>query len=354
MTQLSMMHTPKQNAKLLILLLILAWGLFISACAQAAPVNETELSATPSPGPTTTPTPAPLGSSANPIVLGFDISQDPQRTNTAARQTLADEISQLSGITIQIKEYVSAEDVYTAFLEGEVHLSWFHPLTYLAVHQKNQGTVGMLTNHFGTYFYGTQFLANVESGFVSYFDTSSNSSTGSAEDALLQLDGKRPCWVDPGSISGFILPAGILEQYNVETLAGVIVQNHTSVIRALYIKGICDFGATFSISGDPRTSSAITNDLPDAAGRVIVLWQTPADIPNLNLTYQNSLDDDARSAINQAFVTWIKKDGSKSTLASALGNYEVQDLQIVDDSIYDPLRQAVDLSGADVSAWIGR
>lgn len=348
------MFKHKRYVQFINLGLLLALGLLSFGCQSTRTQESPSLTETPSLSPSQTPTQPPLGSPDNPLILGFDTSQDPQNSNTDARQTLANEISNLSGISIQIKEYGSADDVFDAFAKGDIHLSWLYPLTYLAIHQKNHGTIGLLTNHFGTYFYGAQFLANVESGFVSYFDTSTNTSTASAEDALPQLNGKRPCWVDPGSLSGFILPNGFLEQNNIETQPGVITQNHTSVIRALYIKGICDFGATFSISGDPRTSSAILNDLPDAVGRVIVLWQTPADIPNLNLTYQNSISDDIRATINQAFITWIKKEGSKLTLSTALNNYEVQDLRIVDDSIYDPLRQAVDLSGVDVSAWIGR
>lgn len=337
-----------------IILLLVCGALIFSACQFSLALGNSTPTGTPTPSPTVTPTPAPLGSSENPYFIGFDTSLDPQGANQAARDNLAADLADLTGYTVQAQNFSTSQELYQAFVDGNIQITWFNPLTYLYIQQQNFGSVGLLTNHFGTYFYGTQFLANVESGFVSFFDPNSNLSTASAEEALAQLDGKRPCWVDPGSTSGYILPLGILEKYHIYTQTGAILQNHTSVVRALYIKEICDFGATFSISGDPRTSSVITDDLPDASGRVMIVWQSPADIPNMNLTYHVSLTDEVRQTFSDAFLAWIKNDEAKSTLSAALDQYEVQDLRIVDDSVYDPLREAVDLSGTDVSIWIGR
>lgn len=348
------MPNRMQNRILQITSWLIVLGISLSACQFSINTETTEPETTQTPTVTVSPTPAPLGSSANPYIIGFDASLDPQGANSAARQNIAAEIAAASGFSVVEKEYSTSQDLYQAFVDGDVHLAWFNPLTYIYLHEQNKGEVGLLTNHFGVYFYGVQFLANAESGFVSYFDAASNSASASAADALMQLDGKRPCWVDLGSSSGYILPAGILEENQIYPLPGAILQSHTAVVRALYIKGICDFGVTFSTSGDPRTSSAVTNDLPDASGRVMVIWQSPAEIPNMNLTYSTALPEETRQQFNDAFLAWIKSADAKTTLSAALDQYEVQDLRVVDDSIYDALRNAIDLSGTDVSQWIGR
>ncbi len=301
-----------------------------------------------------TATPAPLGSEQNPLRIAFLQEGETNRRIEISREEIRDYLKETTGYEFEIVVFEKPTDLFKALKDQKIHLGWLQPLTYL--HARNQGLVkiGLLTNHFGTFYYGSQFMANVESGYVSYFDPVANLSTADAQTALSQLSGSRPCWVEPGSISGYILPFGILEQLSIPTQNGVITQTHPAVIRSLYIKGICDFGVTFSISGDPRTSSQVINDLPDASQRVIIIWQTNPDIPNLNLSYAVSVSDSIIKQINSAWIEMIKTTDGKRRITQALNGYDVQDLQVVDDSVYDPLRSAVRWSGVDLSDWIGR
>ncbi len=347
-------HPPPFFRHLSLLIAILMAVFLMSACQETGgdSTPTADIPATPAPSPS--PTPAPLGSQANPIVIGFLLESGSDSRNTNAMDEIAQGIAEATGLSVISSTYGEPLALFTALEEGQAHLAWLHPLTYIYARERNLVEVGLLTNHFGSYYYGSQFLANIQSGFFSYFDPNINQSTADAATALFQLHGRRPCWVDPGSISGYILPLGILEANGIETQPAVIAQTHTAVIRALYIKGVCDFGATFAISGDPRTSSAVLDDLTDAGDRVIVIWQSEADIPNLNLSYANEVPAATVRAINEWFIEFIKSGHGKSTLTRALNGYDVQDLRVVDDSIYDPLRSAVDLAGADVSQWVGR
>jgi len=81
---------------------------------------------------------------------------------------------------------------------------------------------------------------------------------------------------------------------------GVVTQSFTSVVRALYIKGICDYGVTFAYSGDPRTSSEVLQDLPDALNKVIIIWRSDPIIPNLNLSFIPSIPKEIRDNIVSA------------------------------------------------------
>lgn len=307
-------------------------------------------SSTPTPAPT--PTPIPLGQPGNPVIIAF-INENTGAPLKPEMAELAHALSAQTGITVEARSYDADKDLISAMKENKVHMAWFHPVTYIYAHNQNIADVGLLSNHFGVYFYGFQILANIESGFIIYYDTATNQNAGDAASALQQLIGKRPCWIDPQSLSGYILPASLLKQSNIPVLEGVQTQTHTAAVRALYIKGICDFAATFSLSGDPRTSPSVLADLPDAINRIPILWRSDAIIPNLNLSFHSALPQDLRSSLTTALMDIIQTDTGKSVTSAAL-NYDIQDLRIIDDSIYDPIRSGLDTLQLKPESMLGR
>lgn len=308
---------------------------------------------TPTPEPTPTATLEPLGSEGNPVILGM-VPAEGAADQAAQAATLAEKLSTLVNFTVKIQVFDDYETLLAGMQAGSVHLVFLQPLTYLAAQQNHLAEVALLSNHFGVYYYGTQFLANVESGLSTYFDASTNLDTADAATALGQLNGAKPCWSDSTSISGYVLPAGILAENEIRVANGATLLAQTATIRALYIKGICDFGATFAISGDPRTSSSVITDLPDVRERVIVLWQSDPIIPNLNLSYTPALPAEMRPALTQAFLDLVKSDDGKALLAAATGDYEIQDMRVVDDSVYDPLRAAIAALDYDLYSALGK
>ncbi len=342
-----------KNSSILLFLSLLIFLAVVTGCTGTQSTPTVAVDLTPTSAPTATSTPVPLGHPDNPISIGLVVRASNPDIE-AAINTLLEYLNTNSNVTIAIQVYPGDQELYDALKAGLIQAAWLQPLTYIMAHDNNLVDVSLLTNHFGTYFYGTQFLANAESGFIPYFDPVANRSTADLITALAQFDGRRPCWVEPGSISGYILPLGLLGQVDVLVQPAVLAQTYTAVVRSLYIKGVCDFGATFSISGDPRTSSAVVNDLPDASERIIIIWQTEAVIPSLNFSFAPILSEEDRSEILSALQDFVKTDDGKSTLSLTLDNYDVQDLKVVDDSIYDPIRTAIQYSGTDLSKWIGR
>jgi phosphonate transport system substrate-binding protein len=347
-------HPTKPFYSLLILTLL---GIFVLSLVSSCGSNQTP-SAKPSPTltltatfpPTLTPTPLPLGSSANPFVIGL-VSETSDPQIAAAAATLASKISELANISVTGKMYPSYAQLMQAMGNGEVHITWLPPLTYLYASQEGLAEVILLINHFGVYQYGTQFMANVSSNFTPYFDPISGQSSTDAATALEQFRDKRPCWVEPQSPSGYILPAGLLALNNIPSQPAVLAQTHTAVVRALYIKGICDYGATFSISGDPRTASAVIDDLPDVMNRILIIWRTEAVIPNINLSLLAGLSEADRQTLTNAFLDLAKTPDGKAVLSLSAGNYQVDEVKVVDDSLYDPLRDvatALDLNLKDM------
>ncbi len=353
-------RSSKPLASLLFLaLLALAALLLVSACGGNRPpsVKPTPtLTATPTLPPTLTPTPKPLGAKENPFVIGLvSETNDPQIT--AAAVELATRISQLANITVAGKVFPSYAQLMEAMGKGEVHVTWLPPLTYLYASQQGLAEVALLTNHFGVYTYGAQFLANASSindpthPIKPYYDPISGQNAADAATALEQFKDLRPCWVEPQSASGYILPAGLLQLNNITTQPAVLAQTHAAVVRALYIKGICDFGATFAIVGDPRTASAVQQDLPDVMSRILIIWRSDAVIPNTNLSLLAGMSEADRLTLSNAFLDLSKAPDGKALLSLSAGNYQVDEIKVVQDSLYDPLRdvvQALDLNLKDM------
>ena len=117
------------------------------------------------------------------------------------------------------------------------------------------------------------------------------------------------------------------------------------MIRALYITGICDFGATYTYLGDPRTAEKLLSDLPDISERVIALWQSDPVIPNLNISLHPDVSDATREQIVTSFLVLVRTPEGKQALSNING-YQIEDLMIIDDTMYDDLRDI--LAGVDV------
>lgn len=341
-------HIPHRLAHALLIAVLL-----LTACQVGPAVTPTPtgpVAATPAP--TSTPTPQPLGSSGNPVILGI-VSVDGDPEAAAASKELALRLTVQSGYAIQTRVFPSYPELLKEMKTGAIHFAWLPPLTYLLANQEGYAEVGLLSNHFGVFFYGTQFFVNADSGIPLGYNQNSEENLAEAQEALLPLQDKLPCWVDKTSLSGYIVPAGILAELGINVQEGVITQNATSLIRSLYIKGVCDFGATFAYTGDPRTASAVQADLPDVDNRVVVLWRSDAMIPSANLSHLPNLPEPIRETVHTELMILVKTEEGKHLLSQAV-SYDIQDLRVVDDSVYDPIRGAVTRTNTKLNDVIGK
>jgi phosphonate transport system substrate-binding protein len=345
----------------IILVLFLTTGLILSSCrTQVTPTPSPTDTPEPlptateetTPEPTATATPEPLGSPGNPLVIGFIAENPPSSANSSFDQ-IAGKLTSATGYTFISQTYFTYPDLLAAFDDGNVHLAWLPPVTYLVARQRGLVDVLQVTNHFGRYAYGSQFLAHVDSGFTPYFDVIANQNTADAGSALAQFAGKRPCLTEPTSVSGFLLPLGILASQSVPTLPAVVTQTQGAVIRSLYIKDICDFGATFALSGDPRTASGIQQSLPDVLSKVIVIWRSEAVIPSYNVSVMVDVPQAIRQTLNDALLSLVKTPKGKALLTEAVA-YDIQDLKPVNDDFYNPLRGYLQAANVDIETLVGK
>lgn len=324
--------------------------LLIAACTPqimeptptASPTSTLE--ETPTPAPTSTPRPSPtptlppLGSNGNPITIGFILPSNNDADDAA--ENLASLIGEETGYALEALFYPDFQSLSAAILSGDIHLFWLDPLEYLYLNWEGAAEVMLITNHLGVFAYGVQFLANFNRGFTPYFNPESGQNLAGPIEALQQFSGTRPCFIAPDSLPGYLVPLGMLANTSTPTLPPVFTYNYNAMIRALYIQGICDFGVSYALTGDPLTSSDILVNLPDAPGVITVIWRSDAIIPNLNLSASPALPVFIQFRLEEALLRIASSTEGLNLISTAI-DYNVEALRSVEDHFYNPLRSEI-------------
>jgi phosphonate transport system substrate-binding protein len=335
-----------KNRLTTLLVFIVIASFVLSACATAtvtqAPAATNPPAATAEP--TTPPTPkAELGTPDNPIVVAFEPSATSQEI-TAGGQELLDLLSQETGLTFKGVIPTSYAALTEAMGSGNAQIGWMATFAYILAHQKGFADVALITNRFGSDHYGAQFIARADAGFT---PAAHAPATDADISTLDQFKGKRPCFTDPQSTSGYVIPLIFLKKAGLtdaDIKTPVFAQGHTQVVRAVYAGGICDYGATFV---DARTS--VTSDLPDVMDKVVVIYETPALIPNDNMSYAPDMPQNLRDQITAAMLKIADTEAGKKALNDL---YQIGGLVQVDDTVYDEFRSYLQASGIDLSQYV--
>lgn len=294
--------------------------------------------------PTYTPTKAVLGHEDNPIVIGI-INESPSNDQIDALSQLSSQLSGALQLTVESKVYNDYLSLELAFQKEELHFAWLQSTEYLLATQKELVSSIIGVNNLGVSAYGIQYLAHRDANLTEYFDVGSNTSTSSPEAALQQFAGMRPCLTSDQSLAGYWVPLAYLAKYNIEWQKPVQTQSYSANLRALFIQGICGFSSTYAISADPRTSSAVIMDLPDAIEKLPIIWISPPIIPNRAFATSNKVDLALQSRVSDFLLEFSRNETGKTILSTAL-NYEVSALVAQNDTAFETLREL--LSHTDV------
>ncbi len=334
-----------------LLALIAAFSIALSACGPAATPTQaaTQAPATQAPAPATAPavtatTSAPaFGTANNPIVVAFEPSGTSQQITTGG-QELLDLLSKQTGLTFKGIVPTSYAALTEAMGSGNAQIGWMATFGYIIAHQKGYADVALITNRFGSDHYGAQFLAAKSAGFTPAADTPA---TDAEVSTLLQFKGKKACFADPQSTSGYVIPLIFLKKAGLadaDIPNPVFTGGHTQVVQALYNGGICDYGTTYV---DARSS--ISKDHPDVNDKVVVIFQTKAIIPNDNMSYAPDMPQDLRDKITAAMLQIAGTDAGKKALNDL---YQIGGLVKADDTVYDEFRSYLQASGLDLSQFV--
>jgi len=320
--------------------LLVSAFLLLTACGPAAtpvPTMAPEMTE----APTTAPVENPLGTAAMPIVIGFAPSMDTQ-TLTTGGEALAAALKTETGYEFDVTVPTSYAALVEAMGAGEVQVGWLPPTAYIVANAKGYATAAIAAFRYGSDHYAFQFFANKEAGFTSYFDPATGEDTADAATALAQFAGKRPCFTEPLSTSGFLAPSGVLATNNISYLDPVLAQAHDKVAISVYMSPagqICDFGATYV----PMPNISAT--FPDYLDVLETIWLSDPIIPNDNISYATSMPADMQQTITDAFMKIIGTEDGLALLKSI--GYSWQSGTVVDDSFYDEFRVALQAMGFD-------
>ncbi len=290
-----------------------------------------------------------LGSPEMPIIMAIAPSATTDEL-IASGDTIAQLLSDETGLSFKAVVPTNYKAMIEAMCSGNGQIGWLPPFAYLVAHQTTVkdasgadvacAEVAMITLRNGLDHYATQFIARADAGFVT-------GTVGSDHTAILaQFDGKKPCYTDPFSASGYVMPASLVADAGAKPRTAAFVQGHPTVVRAIYAGGICDFGATFV---DARTNSAIQADLPDVNDKVWVIYQTDNIIPNDTVGFAYDLPAEMRQTLADALLKISKTEAGAEALRKL---YSIDGLQAVDDTFFDEFRVLLAASGIDIASLV--
>jgi phosphonate transport system substrate-binding protein len=338
--------------------LLVVMSMALTACGGAATPEPTEppvATEAPTEAPTEVPTPteppAPsLGTPENPIIMALAPSANTQEL-VAGGEAIAAKLSELTGYTIEVTVPTNYAALIEAMGSGNAHIGWLPTVPYIVAYEKGYATVGLVTLRSGADHYAFQFVVNqarIDAGdFVSYYDAATSANTADAATALAQFANTRPCYTDPLSSSGYLVPAGYLASLGISTKAGAWVQGHPTVIKSIYLSEngeICDFGTTYV---DART--AVTNDFPDVNDKVAIVFVSDPIIPNDTVSFIAGLDPAIRQNLVDALLEIASTEEGIQLLKD--GGYSIGGLAPVDDSFYDEFRVYLESINFDINSY---
>lgn len=307
-----------------------------TAATTAATAAATKAAtAVPTPRPTLAPPPpAPaagqLGSPTNPIVMSFVPSGDTTAITTGGSQ-IADLLKPRTNLTFKVEVGTSYAASIEAMGAGKAQIGWLNTFSYILAHQKYGTQLGLVVTRFGTDYYNGQIIVNNKSGIKTMAD----------------LKGKKFCYVDPSSTSGYIVPRIVMQANGVnpdkDLAATTNAGSHNNVAIAVY-KGDCDAGATFV---DARTS--VQKDFPDILDKTSVLIVSP-NIPNDTVSYVKDFPPAMKTLIDNALIDISFDPAGKKALNTV---YQIGGFVQHDDSFYNDFRGYLEKAGIDPTKLVG-
>jgi phosphonate transport system substrate-binding protein len=288
-----------------------------------------------------------LGLAENPLILALPPSADSPEQINAARE-IASQLMERTGYVVVTIVPESSAALMDALENGNAHIVLLDPISYALAYQEDLVRAQFGVVNEGKVKYGAQFLALRKSGFTSYFNANTAENTADASVALAQFQEKKPCWSDEVSPSGYVIPLGFLNQALVQTRSAAFVGGQTTVVRSLYVGGICDFGATYV---DARRFPSLENEYPDLIEQVIVVWQIPEIIPYNVLAFSSKMSQPMRDLFANIMPAIFQTDAGNAAFNTA---YDIEVFQAVNDGDFKDFHVAVEGSGLDLLTLISK
>jgi phosphonate transport system substrate-binding protein len=288
-----------------------------------------------------------LGSADKPIVITFVPSGEAGKI-TKAGNDIATCLTKQTGLNFKIEVGTSFGASIEAMGANKAQVGFLNTFSVLLAVQKYQvvpalavmrkyatagndpdmGIVGIQVP-----FYKGEFIANVKANIKTFAD----------------LKGKKFCFVDPNSTSGYIIPRIILKANGIDPDKDITVTNagsHPNVAVAVY-NGDCDAGVSY-IDILTDAASNLKAKYPDIQDKVKIFAVTER-IPSDGVQFVKTLDPKIQQAISDGLVAMSKDPGGNAVLRSL---YTIDGFQVIKADFYDAFAAVLKKAGVDPATLV--
>lgn len=276
----------------------------------------------------------PLGSAGNPVKLFFMPSIDAGLIQNQSKQIVT-WLEANTPYKYEVRVPSSFIAVVEAFGTKRADIAWINTFGYLLAHKKYGAEAKLILTRYGSASYRSQFLARKEDNITT----------------LEGFQGKRFAFVDPSSISGYMLPAKMLSDAGVSPSQTVFAQKHDNVVTMLY-QGQVDGGATFySPPNDGKIQDArrlVKTQFPDVEEKINIVTLTQ-DIPNDPVVVRGDLPEAMKTTIINAIFDYSQTVEGKEVMK---GLYGSDNFMRGTDASYEVVREIVKKLGIDLSKMV--
>lgn len=269
-----------------------------------------------------------FGTSKNPIVMSFVTIGDTQEI-VINSQKLGAMIEEYTGLSVEVNIAANYAAVREAMGSEQVHIGWLNTFNYVLANEKFGVDAALVTERFGLTDFVSTIYINAESSI----------------DGVTGLKGKTMCWVDPNSLSGYIMPRILLMAFGYDPDAdftnSIMAGSAYNVITQVY-NGDCDAGAAFD---DAR--SLVVEDLPDVNDKVLSFAKIPT--PNDSIAFISGFPRETRAEIVAALINIASTEEGQEIVSTV---YSVDGFREVEDSFYNEFRAMLDEIGIDIESLV--
>lgn len=263
---------------------------------------------------------AELGSAENPVKLFFVPSVDAKvidSSSKAMKTWLEDNTPYKYEVHVP-QSYIA---VVEAFGAKRADIAALNTNGYLLAHEKYGAEARLTVIRHGSRTYQAQIVAK-KGRFK----------------GLKDLAGKKFAFVDPASLSGYILPLKFLKDEGVKIGESVFAMKHDNVISMVY-QGQVDAGATFysppeEEEGIQDARRLVKAQYPDVEEKVEILKLTH-EVPNDPIVFRKDLPEAMKKTLSDAFLKMVETSEGREAFKAIYG---VTALQPATDRDYDAVR----------------
>ncbi|MDG0815620.1 phosphate/phosphite/phosphonate ABC transporter substrate-binding protein [Bdellovibrio svalbardensis] len=262
-----------------------------------------------------------LGSAENPIKFHLVPSVD-AKVLADNSKILKEYLEKNTPYKFQITIPQSFVAVVESFGTERADVAAINTYGYYMAHKAYGVEARLTVIRYGLATYQSQFLARSDSKIKT----------------LKDLQGKKMAFVDPASMSGYLLPLKTLNDKKITLKQTVFAMNHDAVVTMIY-QGQVDAGATYySPPQDGHIEDArrlVKTQYPDVEQKVKII-ELSEPIPNDPIVFRKDLPEEMKEKISDALLQFVATPEGKKSMDLMLG---ATNLKKSTDADYDTVRE---------------